>query len=351
MKKLLLAIVIALPALCQAQLEASFHYGRILKINPVFPEVSQNSWVATVGMHLPSVNAQPIHFWLHAQLYQFGNPAVLGYGVSVMPSLEFRFFASQNAHLSLRQGASIAFMSNPYDRDFNPSNNIIGAPLSLAAQTSLAWRQGIGEDLAISLGGSFSHFSNGNSRVPNLGVNIPSAFLRVQWGRPTESIPTKAFGGLKLNYWGVRLGLGTHAFKVPDGPNYLAWSISPFWSRKLKPKLAFQAGLELFYDDGSGAFAREQELPDIAWQGMGIAPYIGIEYQIQRIGLVLQSGPYLKTPFPHGWRVYTRLGMEYHIRSRLFIGGYIHAHGGEADYLDFTVGWKMFRASNSKAKD
>ncbi|MFK7922571.1 MAG: acyloxyacyl hydrolase [Bacteroidia bacterium] len=329
----------------QAQFEAAFHYGRILKINPVFPEVSQDAWVATVGLPLALPNASPLHFWVHAQVYQFGNPAVLGYGVSLMPSLEFRFFASQNAWLSLRQGASFAYMRRPYDRDQNPTNNIIGAHLSLAAQTSIAWRQGLGDNLGVSFGGSFSHFSNGNSRVPNLGVNIPAAFLRVEWERSarpaSQNSPESSKEAPKLTYWGLRLGLGTHAFKVPDGPNYLAWSISPFWSRQLKPQLALQVGLEWFYDGGSAAFAREQELVNVAWAGIGIAPYVGINYRINRLGLVLQSGPYLKTPFPHNWTVYTRLGMEYHWRD-CFVGSYIHAHGGEADYLDFTLGWKLW---------
>ncbi|MEL7340006.1 MAG: acyloxyacyl hydrolase [Bacteroidota bacterium] len=327
----------------KAQVEAGFHYGRILKINSVFPEVTQNAWVATLGMPLDAPSPAGIHFWIHGQLYQFGNPEVLGYGVSVMPSLEFRFAASQNAWLSLRQGASLAYMSRPYDRATNPTNNIIGAPLSLAAQTSFAYHRHFASGLSLTVGASFSHFSNGNSRIPNLGVNIPAGFVRVGYERSAKQSPPQekpSSPARPKSYWGLRLGLGTHAFKVPDGPSYRAWSISPFWSRMLRPNLDVQIGFEAFYDAGSAAFAREQEFPPIHWRAIGLAPYVGIAYRLQKLALILQTGPYVKTPFPHSWRVYTRLGLEYHW-DRCFVGGYIHAHGGEADYLDVSLGWKF----------
>ncbi len=344
-----------LPA--QVPLEAGFHYGKLLKINPVFPPVTQNAWSFDLGWQIPAAPHKPLplknaRWWLNFQFHQLGNPDVLGYALTLLPNLEIPVWQGPHGRLVFRQGIFLGWTTQPYDRQTNPHNNIIGGHLNLYSQTRLSWQQSVQGGWSWALGMSYSHFSNGNTRVPNIGVNVPAIFLQIRSGSlPQPGLERKSSSLEGKAGWatGARVGLGRHAFKASGGPQYSAYSLGLFETfQPVGKTFRWMAGTEWFFDQGSYAFAREQESGWPSRRALGGALFVGGELMLNHLSFVLQTGPYLKVPFPHNWKVYTRFGAQLYRWSlqerphqQWFLGFYVHAHGGEADYLDLSLG-RMF---------
>ncbi|MBO4826627.1 MAG: acyloxyacyl hydrolase [Prevotella sp.] len=66
----------------------------------------------------------------------------------------------------------VTFGWNPYNADTNPDNRVIGSKVTayIDADFYLNWR--LSSHFDINAGVSFSHFSNGNTQLPNSGLNI-----------------------------------------------------------------------------------------------------------------------------------------------------------------------------------
>ena len=60
----------------------------------------------------------------------------------------------------------------PQDPVVNPGNLVIGATRNLYIAAGMEAQYLIGESLSASAGFKFAHFSNGQSSLPNFGVNL-----------------------------------------------------------------------------------------------------------------------------------------------------------------------------------
>lgn len=340
--------------------DTSVHYGTVLKINPVFPAITQPAWSVDVGVQLPRYKLFPqftqrswplqlsgARWYLHLQYHQLGNPEVLGQGITLLPSLDMPLWRTKTGGLFWRQGVFVGWVSKTYDRETNPTNNLIGSHFNVYAQTRIGWQQNVKEQWSWGLGLSYSHFSNGRTRVPNLGINVPALYFQVRT-RPAQlnrnPPPISASMGKKHFQTGVRVGWGRTTFKAPDGPQHSTYSIALYEQLHRVQKLfIWQIGTEWFFDQSSYAFALNQELPRPRHNAIGGAVFVGAELRLNPISFVLQVGPYLKVPFPNDYRVKTRFGVQFYgwpkDEKRAFIGAYVHAHGGEADFLDLGIGY------------
>jgi hypothetical protein len=342
----------------QPKLEASFHYGRILKINPVFPEITQNAWSLDLAWETHWARDQAwtrqmggVRWWLNCQVHQLGNPDVLGFAFALIPVLEKPLWQGEKATVYFRQGIGIAGMSHPYDRHRNPQNSVLGGRINFASQARIGGRYRWGSGLQLGGGFGFSHFSNARTRIPNIGANVLAAYVSVAFTSPSPSPhpnrpPPTPETTTRHHFPGLRIGLGRHAAKVPDGPAYSVYSLGFFWTWHRSSKLVrWQVGTEWYFAHGSYAFGQEFGFRNPARRSIGGALFGGLELMMGRLSLVLQSGPYLKVPIPHNYKVYTRLGTHFYlkppqaaVRRQCFIGLYIHARGGEADYFDVVLG-------------
>lgn len=113
-------------------------------------------------------------------VYDFGNTAEIG-----TPIVAYLFQKSEIAKIARRLsldyewnfGLSTGWEA--YDPDTNPNNLIVGSRVNafISLGTSLSWK--LTKNLALFSGFNFSHFSNGNTKYPNAGVNLLSGKLGV----------------------------------------------------------------------------------------------------------------------------------------------------------------------------
>lgn len=126
-----------------------------------------------------------------AAYYDFGNDSELGSPVAV-----YLFQGARIARLSPRLSFNyewnfgLSFGWNPYDSDLNTYNKMMGSKMNayLNVDFFLDWR--VRPDVDLSAGLALSHFSNGNTKFPNAGLNAVGlrAGLTYNFGRKSAEI-------------------------------------------------------------------------------------------------------------------------------------------------------------------
>jgi len=104
-------------------------------------------------------------------LANFSNDAELGDPAAIYAFLLWPFYRFQNYDISAEIGFGYAFPWKHFDRETNPFNSALGSKGSvyIDAAFTATWRLTPRWDLAA--GAGFTHFSNGGTAKPNLGLN------------------------------------------------------------------------------------------------------------------------------------------------------------------------------------
>lgn len=128
----------------------------------------------------------------------FANPAEIGRPVSV-----YVFQTSRIAALGDRLsfdyewnfGASFGWKKHDYDT--NPNNVVVGSRANAYINLTLLLNWRIADSWNLRAGAGFSHFSNGNTSIPNAGVNTAGVRLGLSrsFGEERRTAPQAGGGG------------------------------------------------------------------------------------------------------------------------------------------------------------
>jgi hypothetical protein len=105
--------------------------------------------------------------------YRFGEKKTLGDPV-VLYLFQGARIARLHARLSLNYEWNFGLSAGwkPHDYDFNPYNTIIGSKMNAYLDAGLALNWMLSRRLDLISGITLTHFSNGNTRFPNAGLNM-----------------------------------------------------------------------------------------------------------------------------------------------------------------------------------
>ena len=126
-----------------------------------------------------------------AAYYDFGNPDELGNPIAV-----YLFQGARIARISPRLSFNyewnfgLSFGWKPYDDAVNPLNKMMGSKMNayLNADFFLDWR--VTREVDFTAGLSLTHFSNGNTKFPNAGLNTvgTKVGLTCDLGTPADAV-------------------------------------------------------------------------------------------------------------------------------------------------------------------
>lgn len=125
----------------------------------------------TVALAYPK-SYQGIGMVRHQYNSMLGNP-LSAYIFQGAPIAELGRYVSLNYEWNL----GLAFGWNHYDQKTNPQNRVIGSKVTAYINADLYVSIRLSSHLDMNVGGGFSHFSNGNTTIPNNGLNTLNARL------------------------------------------------------------------------------------------------------------------------------------------------------------------------------
>jgi hypothetical protein len=346
--------------------DVGLEHGRIFKHSPkiAFP-IPDRSY--GIGLHmLFQTNGRKEWHQHHGypmvgaslQYFDLGDPEVLGKAIAFYPNITLKLADRRRWMLHFRLGSGLSWVTRPYDRLTNPSNNSIGSRLNNATHFRLAAGFPLSERWAAFAGFSFTHFSNGAAQMPNLGINVPAVSASIRY---TASPVKKA----EQAFWDAsrrpprRLGGQAYlamAYKESNPPGAAKWpvykaSVAGIYRISKVQNLLWGAEYEFqqsIYHFSLHTFTarshREAREDASRWM-----LFLGNEWNFGNVGLLVQAGYYLSrrssvlVPFPF----YNKLGLRYYLpptgrpATQFFASIYLKSHIITAEYISIGIGARV----------
>ena len=264
-----------------------------------------------------------------------GIPTAAYSFINLPLSTELKLKLNLGIHLGLAWGF------NPYSEQ-NQENIAIGSKCTAYASVNLNTSFKIGRNLELLFSAGGYHYSNGNTKKPNKGINQLGAEtgLRYRLQRSETELNTEPVPLLKRNSSVIAFGACGWKQEATPSPQYPAGSFSLGYYRSLNHKSRISSGIDLFYDEGALFYTlKENRLENVVAAGI----FGGHELTFNRLSVVTQVGIYLRNPHPLYPFYYERLGIRYMIANRIIPSLTLKAHKLKVDFIEWGIGivlWK-----------
>lgn len=166
----------------------------------------------------------------------------------------------------------LSFGWNPYDPEKNSNNTIIGSNTNAYIFAGIYLCQRISREFDLVAGYSFTHFSNGNTRLPNAGLNTTGLRLGIVYNisKPDSKPVRMELAPQFYRHWNYDLLLfgawkrtgvdvGGDKYLSPDSYGVYGFNFTSLYNFSYR----FKAGVSLdgLQDEAAGAYAKDYISP------------------------------------------------------------------------------------------
>jgi hypothetical protein len=279
-----------------------------------------------------------------------GEPKAIGSAIGVFPTIDFKILKRGPLSISSQIGTGIGYLTRHYDQFDNPTYNAVGSSINCMIHLKLRGDIHLTPQFKAHIGGSFTHFSNGGARLPNLGVNIPALEMGIRWRLDTGGVVIRHhLPATSTKKWGMNTIAGMAlSSNNTRGPKYPIYNASVAIVRHLSKvsRLGFGIGYEqnrLLAEFGLHAALftseREARLASERWMG-----FLEKESLFGNVAMVFQSGIYFHKYDGVRNLWYNKVGLRVYLpaigrpKTQFHVGFALKAHLATAEYIAFTGG-------------
>lgn len=346
-------------------IEPSFHFGVVTKHTPKLDfAVKSPTYGIDINFKFQTFGKKQWHqlrnfplFGITAMWLRMGNHKVLGNAFSLTPNINISLFEKKKWSGYYQLGSGVAYMSRIFDVNENPNNNAIGSHVVTTIFMKFhAFRQ-LNTNWKLHTGVSLNHFSNGGSRLPNFGLNIPALMIGVTYVpqplrkenfifRETSKKRIRKFGGE------VQTGFGLVQRFAVGGPRYpiyifgIAGNYYLNQVNRLIIGLDYEQNRAIYHFSLDTFHARTRK--DAKKKASRMALVIGDEFLFGSWGINLQFGVYLgKFSFLKLGTTYTKFSTRFYLpnkgllKHKIFLNVSLKTHLTVAEYISLGVGVKI----------
>ena len=249
-----------------------------------------------------------------------------------------------DSKLKLNLGMLLGFAwgFNPYNEQ-DKINIAISSKCTAYASINLNTSIKIGQNFDILLSAGGYHYSNGNMKKPNKGINMLGAETGLRYSFPksdtelnTEPVDpiVKSSSVLVFTSWSVK-------DEATYFRHYSAGTFSMGYYHTISHKSRLSTGIDLFYDEGNLYFTQKENLLK---NKLAVGLFGGHELTFNQLSIVTQIGIYLRNPSPNDPFYYERLGVRYIIAKRFAPSVTIKAHEFKVDFIEWGLGFVLWKS-------
>jgi hypothetical protein len=281
-----------------------------------------------------------------------GDPQTLGHAHALMPYIDFPIIKNETTEFNFRLAAGVGYLTKHFDRLENYKYIAIGSHLNAAINLMAEYRWKPINHLQVFGGIQLMHFSNGSTKTPNFGLNIPSlsggVAFRINKENPyirraiRPSLTMFEFDGRK--FLEVRVN-GSFGFKdigeaLSERYYVMAGTVSVLKSVSYKGKAGLS--LDLSYDGSDGRYVGIKGV-DYKNNFQLIKPGISLMYEVvlSRMSFPLALGFYTGGKYKSEGMSYYKLGIQYVIIKNMFANITLKTHYARADYVALGIGYRF----------
>lgn len=241
------------------------------------------------------------------------------------------------------------FASNPYDKVSNNTNKAYSLPINgyLGLGTSLYFK--ISPRSWLFANATYSHFSNGNTKNPNLGLNYPHVGIGLDYKIKQNQKPM----GNTLFYkerWRYDIGFFGTNKSFPFYPDERFWAYGAMIQTSYRSGNlhAWTLGAELFKDNSIQiAIDSNDEITDKNLSTNLGGVLIGHEFLFNRCIFSQQLGYYIFNDLPeesnYVGTFYHRWGFNYKLSRHIMLGLNLNANLQKAYLIDLRLVFSFYK--------
>lgn len=268
-----------------------------------------------------------------------GNNLLLGQVYGVYPFIDFPFSKSKHSEFSGRLGCGGAYITKVFDQELNPKDVAMSTHFNALICVGLKYRHAFGKTHLVA-GIDLTHCSNGSTKVPNLGINLPYLSLGVghTFGSCERNTAHEDFvpEGWKLTAIGI---VSVKEVFPTGGRKYPVYALSLMGKKIFAPKKGMEVGLDLIYKTSINAYKPGIYKSKESIAQMGV--YCGYVLPLDKLDFVIGMGMYIRDEFFPDSRMYHRLGMRYQLTKKLMANFTLKTHWAKADYVEYGIGYTI----------
>ena len=346
------------------EIEARMHYGYMYFQNDEF-----HSALGRYSRHTPAFelslhrNTYGQHRWEVLHNYPsigftfyysgFGNDSIaaeLGKVFALYPFINFPFTPNESSRLTFKLGVGVLWLTNKFHPTENFHNYAIGSHLNAAINLSFEYRQRIVERLHWVTSIGLTHFSNGATRTPNMGINIFSVATGFSWylAPPKTRIDKKLrpknylfeFDGKQhfvtdyqytLGFKDMSQQYGTHQY-------FYVHNIAANFMFQITERDRLGLGLEMVYDNSD-------KITKPNW-GIYLKPgfLFAYEMMLDRVSFMFNAGVRNNVPLnskTFGLLFYQKVAVRYYFNENLFTTLAFTTYDIKADFISVGIGYHI----------
>lgn len=278
------------------------------------------------------------------------NRDTIGNGYAAFAYFSYPIVRSRIVDLIFRFSGGLAYTTKTYDAIENPVNNAMAMPINIFVEARLGLHFKIHENVQLVTGIAFSHYSSGAMKLPNLGINTPTAMLGIRY-LPTKQKLNLNFDTIpKVNYkneLGFLLNAGLQdVTKFIKDRSWLNYGTSVQYARHFNIVNKLYCGALLEFDFGYPHYdVNKPKVQDkiIQKAATRFSLYVGNEISFGRTSIFYALGAYLHTPYKMFLPIYFKIGTNINFlalekKNRPYLNIGVKAHGGTAQYAEIGFG-------------
>ncbi len=273
-----------------------------------------------------------------------GNRDLLGYYIGGIGFVNLPLVKQKRYELSFKIATGLSYATKVYDSEENILSNALSSHVNAFVQFALDNRFQFGKN-AVSLGIDMTHFSNGATKVPNLGLNLP--FVSIGYARNIQAsnfcvdCPVAGLGTHSWEYGAMLIGSSKELFPV-GGKRYPVMAMSVFSRRYFNER---KRGVEVAFDiiSKQAILAYQPEIPKTQWDILQMGVFAGYLVPLDHLHMVVGMGVYVRDRYKPEDFLYHRVGLRYVFDNGISANVVLKSHWGRADYIEYGIGYAFKR--------
>lgn len=319
--------------------------SHLVKGNPTIYEL--NIGKSSSGNKLWQIENNLPDIGISLQCIDFKNPLQLGYALTASPYIEIPLNKTPKIlRPSIRLCWGLTYITKSYDSIENKENIAIGSHFNSFVQFRCFWRFKLSNLLRIEPGITFTHASNGKAKNPNLGLNVASLNLGLNYSIQSKANQciTKIDSSTKTNSKNEVIFFTAIGFNQKNiaSPSLKTFVYSFAYQRNLRNSHKYVLGIDVFYDqnyliDYENVFKNKAQGID----QLRMSIKLGYSYNVGRFSFPFELGYYFFQKTNPDELIVNRLGVRYYSKTGLIAHFGLRTHFAVAYNFEYGLGYRF----------
>ncbi len=282
-----------------------------------------------------------------------GNTEDLGYANAIYYYIRFPLIKRPKFSLNLKISGGLAYL--------NQGNIAIGSHINLYFDASVDTKVRLSDKLDLLNSFGATHYSNGAIAMPNLGVNLFSYRIGLNYkfyDAEVEKLKPEFPKILKKHAITAVAGIGIKEKRLPpeseethSGRKYTVSSLSVDYLRIINYKHKLGVGADVFYDETMFEFIDPKSTMNLENKEiMRYGIHIAGEVRYKKLILALHVGTYLWAKYKDDGKIYQRVALRYLLSENIFANVSLKTSNGIADFVEWGIGYQFKTGRNRRTR-